>query len=102
MTPQDFLSSCQANNVKIERITDSIITLVKYFPAGSKEGYTNAEMDVSILYDVPQLRSAGSTWGTDGASIGGMVGLNGGYMRLNRSGCKKSFLKDLQKLLNNA
>ena len=102
MTPQDFLNACKANNVTIERITDSIITLVKHFPAGSFSEYTKAESDVSVIYDVPQLRSAGSTWGTDGASIGGMVGLNGGYMRLNRSGCKKSFLKDLQKLLNNA
>jgi hypothetical protein len=98
MEPSDFLSRTRQNNITIEIRGADILTLTKRFPAGSNEEYVKAETDVSIIYEAPQT-SPGSTWGTDGGSIGGMVGLRGGYMTLNRSGVSKRWLNKLRKLM---
>lgn len=97
LTAQEFLALCKKNGITIERITGTVLTLYKSFTPGNCLEYSNAENSVSILYYVP-CTSAGSIWGTDGATIGGAVGLAGGYMRLNRSGVSKRFLKELEKL----
>lgn len=96
-TPESFKAYCDEKGIKIERC-ESTLTLVKTFEPGSKEGYTAAESVVSIIYDTPSAGS-GSVWGTDGGSIGGMVGMNNGYMRLNKSNVAKRFLVKLKKLL---
>jgi len=86
-----------ANRVKVERLDPSagFITLAKFFTPGDKQAYTEAESDVGIIYDIP-TSEPGSVWGTDGGSVGGHVGLTGGYMRLNKSGCNRTFLKALK------
>lgn len=94
--PASFKAHCTANGIAIA-IRGSILTLTKHFTPGSASEYTAAESDVSILYDVPG--SGGSVWGTDGGSIGGMVGMNGGYMKLNKSGVAKRFISALAKLI---
>lgn len=98
MTPDAFLETLNKNGVTIEKIDvmSGRITLVKRFTANSKEEYTGAESDVGIIYEVPQ--GNGSTWGTDGGSVGGMVGLMNGVMRLNRTGCRKPWLRRLAKV----
>lgn len=96
--PLIFIQYCNANAIAIERCAGSTITLCKRFAAGSAHGYTGAESDVSILYDTPSA-GEGSVWGTDGGSIGGMVGMTGGYMRLNKSNVAKRFVKALGKLI---
>lgn len=90
ITAEDFLKICKENNVKIERL-HPVLTLTKEFTPGDSAGYSEAESSVSILYSVPCTES-GSIWGTDGLSIGGMVGLKNGLMRLNRSGVSKRFI----------
>lgn len=97
MTPEDFAAELAARGIKVERITSSILTLSKRFTPGDANGYTGAETDVGIIYEVPQRD--GSTWGTDGGSIGGAIGLQNGRMVLNRSGCHKRFLAKLAKLV---
>jgi|SRR5215469_15172605 len=68
---------------------DGIVTVYGSFPAGDKEAYATMEMDAyTILRMFRQVRS-GSTWGTDSGSVGGQVGLDGGYVRMNKSGCEK-------------
>ncbi len=96
ITPESFIEQCKAAGVVIERVQPCLITLSKPFEAGSAAGFTGAETDVSLIYEVPQS-SAGSTWGTDGGSIGGAVALKTGVMRLNRTGCNKVWLKKLIK-----
>lgn len=51
-----------------------------------------------ILYEVPQT-SAGSMWGTDGGSVGGLSALQSGTFKMNRSGCSVRVLNALKKLL---
>lgn len=96
MTPETFLAQCTAKGVRIERAAGSIVTLYKAFTPGDAAAYTAAETDVSILYDTPG--AGGSVWGTDGGSMGGAIGLAGGYMRLNKSGVAKRFVAKLAKL----
>ncbi len=94
-----FVAECRQRGVTIESVTGSVLTLFKAFTPGDKSGYCKAESDVGIIYTVRQTEP-GSTWGTDGGSIGGHVGLQGGYMRLHRSGCSKRWLAELQKELS--
>ncbi len=98
-TPEEFLAAVHDNGVTIERIVPEtgLITLSKLFTAGDRDLYAMAETDVSIIYSVPQTQP-GSTWGTDGATIGGMVAIKNGKMVLNRSGCSKRFLVKLRRL----
>lgn len=101
ITPQNFVMECQKDGVKIERLNlqTGLLTLTKYFTAGSLSEYTTAESDTSIIYSVPCVKSQSSTWGTTGDGVGGYVGCKNGVMRINRSSCKKAFLKEVKKIL---
>ena len=98
ITPASFLAHVRASGVTIESLRGTIITLSKRFPAGDNAAFACAESEVSVIYDVPQTE-AGSTWGTDGGSIGGMCAIANGMMRMNRSGCSKRFMAKLAKLI---
>lgn len=100
MTPEDFVHTCQRNNVRIQEIQPSAgyLALIKTFRPGDKEAYVMAESDVGIIYETPSV-GAGSVWGTDGGSVGGMVGLNGGYMVLKKSNVSKRWLAKVQRLV---
>ena len=75
-----------------------LVTIRKSFAAGDAAAYVRCDGDgPSVLALVPCV-SAGSTWGTDGASVGGAAGLSGGYYRLNVSGVSKRFTTALAKL----
>jgi hypothetical protein len=100
LTPAQFLTHCADNGLTIERAGDGVITLCKHFAPGDKAAYTKAETDCSILYSVPAVKSQSSVWGTDGGSVGGYVGLTGGYMRLNKSAPKARWIAELNKLRN--
>lgn len=98
MTPEDFAAHCFQNGVNIERIeaTVGLLTLSKRFQAGSNQGFTEAESDIGVIYYAPQTQ-AGSTWGTDGGSVGGHAAMLSGMMRMNRSGVSKRWLAKLAK-----
>ncbi len=98
MTPEEFLAKAREYGLTIRTSSTGLITLEKLFTPGSAGAYARVEGEVSLIYEVPQTQ-AGSTWGTDGASIGGAVALQNGKMVLNRSGCSKRFLAKLQKLM---
>jgi hypothetical protein len=103
LTPESFIESLAKTGVTITELRPSqgFIKVTKRFTPGSGEGYTNAESECSILYSIPK-GEPGSVWGTDGGSIGGMVGMRNGQMVLNRSGCSKRFLAKVEKLLKKA
>lgn len=96
ITPEHFLTLCQNRGLEVN-ISSNILTLTKRFPPGNPAAYASAESLVSLIYEAPSTRP-GSTWGTDGGSVGGMVGLQNGYMTLNKSGVSKRWLAKLSKL----
>lgn len=95
-TALEFMAKCKATGVAIEDCNGSVITLCKRFRPGDTAAYCRAESEVGIIYSIRQTEP-GSTWGTDGASIGGHAGLTGGYMRLHRSGCSRKVLAIIKK-----
>lgn len=52
----------------------------------------------AVLSMIPQTEP-GSTWGTDGLSVGGLSALESGNFIMNKSGCSKRVLAALRKLL---
>lgn len=94
--PTEFVEICKTRGIAI-KTRGNVLSLVKNFTPGSDNEYSDAESDVSIIYDVPA--GCGSIWGTDGGSIGGMVGRDRGEMVLNRSGVKARWMNKLKKLI---
>ena len=96
MEPLAFANHCKANGITIERIAP-VLTLSRRFQAGDNKAFTDAESLVSVIYDAPG--NGGSVWGTDGGGIGGMVAMNSGVFRMNKSGVQKRWLAKLAKLV---
>lgn len=92
-----FVQSCRNNQVAIEIRGSDILTLSKRIPIGDGLAFADAESDCSIIYDLPG--GCGSVWGTDGGSIGGMVAMQTGAFRLNRSGIQKRILKAIKEAM---
>jgi hypothetical protein len=68
------------------------VTVYARFPAGDRDAYAIAEDACNdVLREFPS--SGGSTWGTDSASVGGHVGLKGGYCRLTKSGVNRTLAR---------
>jgi hypothetical protein len=97
MEPSEFFNKAKGYGVEIE-IRGDILTLSKRFAVGDSNGFVGAETDCGLIYEAPQTR-AGSTWGTDGGSVGGLSALQNGRMVLNRSGVSKRWLSKLAKLM---
>lgn len=101
ITAEYFVSECEKDGVKIERLNldSGLLTLRKDFKPGDLSEYSEAESSTSIIYSVPCVKSQSSTWGTTGDGVGGYVGCKNGVMRINRSSCKKAFLKEVKRIL---
>lgn len=83
----EFLEACRYDGWSYS-VRDSIVTITKNFPPGSNADYIAADaVSFHILGLLPA--GTGSTWGTDGGSVGGGVGLAKGFYTLNRSGVHK-------------
>ncbi len=66
-----------------------IVTISKRFPAGDNSAFVDCDMMAGgYLAELPATQ-AGSTWGTDGGSIGGLSAIRSGCFTLNRSGISK-------------
>jgi hypothetical protein len=78
-------------------VSGSVLTVHKRFTPGDHDAYTMAEGDANSIVGLVKRTEPGSTWGTDGGSIGGHVGLQGGYMTLHKSGCSKRILNAIAK-----
>jgi len=75
-----------------------IVTLTKHFPAGDHAAFADCDMTApSLLYRLPAT-APGSTWGTDGGSVGGYSAIKNGHYSLNRSGISKRVVAKLAKL----
>lgn len=91
-----FLNAVNAKGFKIDRITDSVITIIQNFTPGDSDAFADADMNAYSILSLAPLKG-GSIWGTDGGSIGGAIGLEQGYYRLNKSGTGARFIAALRK-----
>lgn len=80
-------------------VRGGVLTVHKSFPAGSNDGFVECDMMYGSVLDLLPRTEPGSDWGTDGGGIGGMVALNSGRFKMNRSGGSKRVLKALEKVL---
>ena len=75
-----------------------VVEITKSFAPGDRDAYVQCDATAySVLMHAPVV-APGTTWGTDGASVGGHAGMIGGYFRLAKSGVSKRFLKALVKI----
>ena len=93
-----FKAECERHGFHIAR-NGHILTIERYFTPGDCKVFTDCDMFAGGILGISQARG-GSQWGTDGGSIGGMVGLRDGHFLLNQSGVPVSFTKALAKLIN--
>ncbi len=84
---------------KITDANGTVFTVHKTFTPDDKAAYSSAESDANSLVNMVRRTESGSIWGTDGGSIGGAIGLKGGYMTLHKSGCSKQILSAIRKEL---
>ena len=80
-------------------VSGCVATVQKTFTPNDKSAYCNAESDAYTILGMIKRTTSGSIWGTDSGSIGGHVGLTGGYVSMHKSGCSKILLKQIAKLL---
>jgi hypothetical protein len=79
---------------------DAIVTIEASFEPGDRDAYVRFDGSAYfVLANAPTV-TYGSTWGTDGASVGGAAGLYGGYYRLSKSGVSKRFANALLKAIS--
>jgi len=80
-------------------VRGDILTITKKIIAGDNESFCTADMEYGSILGLLPSTSAGSCWGTDGGSgIGGMVAMNSGNFRMNKSGGSKRVLAALSKI----
>lgn len=80
-------------------VKPGLVTIYQSFTPGDRDAYVRCDGDGPVLLLQCPIVAPGSTWGTDGASVGGHAGLVGGYYRLNTSGVSKRFTTALAKLI---
>ena len=80
-------------------VKPGLVTIRKHFAPGDRDAYVACDMDGPVLLRQVPTVASGSTWGTDGATVGGYVGLSNGTYRLNTSGVAKRFTSALAKLI---
>ena len=96
----EFLAEAARHGFTVEPISNpEVVTIALSFEPGDRDAYVAADgVAWSVLSAAPMLYP-GTTWGTDGASVGGHAGLTGGYYRLSKSGVSKRFTNAAKKAL---
>lgn len=85
---QSFVSRVRAAGFDLSA-HGCIVTVSRTFAPGDREAFVDCDMFAgSYLAELPATQP-GSTWGTDGGSIGGAVAIKSGKFTLNRSGISK-------------
>ena len=91
---REFIDACRAAGFGWS-VRDTIVTVSKTFTPGDRDAFVECDVTAPHLLSLVPRSSAGSTWGTDGGSVGGMIALENGRFVLNRSGCNKRVVKAL-------
>jgi hypothetical protein len=80
-------------------VRGGILTVHKSFTPGSNDGFVECDMMYGSVLGLLPRTSPGSDFGTDGGGIGGMVALQSGRFKMNRTGGSLRVLKALEKLM---
>ena len=84
---KDFLAECRASGWRVD-VAGQTVSIEKHFAPGDRAAFCECDaVAYGLLSSLPGR--GGSVWGTDGGSVGGHVGMVGGYYRLNRSSVGK-------------
>lgn len=94
----EFLAAAKSDGFDVF-VKPEMVTIRKNFTPGDRDAYVRCDMDGPSVLSLAPMIYPGTTWGTDGATIGGHAGLTGGYYRLNKSGVSRRFCTALAKLL---
>jgi hypothetical protein len=70
------------------KVIDATVTVEGTFTPGDARAYIAAEANANTVLGMVRMVRPGSVWGTDSGSVGGHVGLTGGYVRMNKSGAE--------------
>jgi hypothetical protein len=95
---QDIKAAADKYGFQLE-VRGDVLTVHKTFAPGSKDGFCECDMMYGSVLELLPRTQPGSDWGTDGGGIGGMVALQSGRFKMNRSGGSKRVLKALVKVL---
>lgn len=95
---EKFVDFATSEGFAIDDSHPSVLRISKRFTPGDSLAFANADMMAFSVLDYAPLRG-GSTWGTDGGSIGGYSGLMRGQYVLNKSGSNASFRRALRATL---
>jgi len=82
------------------RAAGCVVTISRNFTPGDMSAFTDCDMVGPSFLDRLPTTSPGSTWGTDGGSVGGYSAVKHGCYTLNRSGISKRVVSQLAKLLH--
>lgn len=93
-----FLTECREAGFTVSGGA-GIVSISKSFTPGDRAAYVECDGTGPLLLAMVPKTGPGSTWGTDGGSIGGFSGLTNGHYRLKSSGCSRRFTAALVKLL---
>ena len=91
-----FIAACESAGFSYS-CKPGIVTVRRSFTPGNSAEFVRCDGDGPSLLDIVPTTSAGSTWGTDGGSVGGAVAIRDGHYRLNVSGVSKRFTTALAK-----
>ena len=94
-TVNEFMGMLERSGFRLERASGCVVTVCKPIERESNESFCEADM-MCPIYALPQTQP-GSTWGTDGGSIGGLSAMRSGMYRMNRSGVDRRVVKMLAK-----
>jgi hypothetical protein len=96
----EFVSKCRTLGWKIEKIDDSVVTIVKYFQAGNRDKLVECDMEYYDMLGMCPHRG-GSVWGTDCGGMGAISALNNGVFRMHKSGSgAKRFAAEVRKIIS--
>jgi len=79
----------------VAHVRNDLVELRAYFTPGDRAAFARLDSQAeSLMADLPSTR-AGSTWGTQGHTVGGHAALVNGAYCLKRSGVSKRLLNAL-------
>ena len=82
-TAARFIRECHAAGWRVD-VQGQTVTIRRHFAPGDKSAFCDCDASAcGLLASLPGR--GGSTWGTDGGSVGGYVALTNGEYVLNRS-----------------
>lgn len=100
MTPQEQAQAIKdlAHELGVRYgVNNDVLTVRVTFEPGDTDAYIDAERACLAVLRLARANRPGSIWGTDSGSIGGHIGLKGGYCTLHKSGVAKRVLQALSR-----